>query len=70
MLGRLGIGQGHGRVVSHLLVDVAGAPLLALLPAQQLARLQEPVPGAARPWPGRPRVQLLEAGAIPKVFGS
>lgn len=56
--------------MSYLLMDVAGAPLPALLPAQQLARLQEPIPGAACLRPGRPWVQLLEEGAIPKVFRS
>lgn len=64
----LGTEQGRGGTVSHLLVDVAGAALPALLPAAQLARLQQPGPGAARPRPRRPRVQLLEAGAVPKVF--
>jgi len=66
----LGTGEGHGGVTSYLLMDVAGAPLPALLPAPQLACLQEPGPGAARLRPGRPRVQLLEVGPVPKVFRS
>lgn len=56
--------------MSYLLMDVAGAPLPALLPAQHLTRLQEPMPGAACLWPGHPWVQLLVEGAIPKVIRS
>lgn len=54
----------------YLLMDVARAPFLALLPAQQLSCLQEPIPGTARLRPGRPRVQLLKVGAVPKIFRS
>lgn len=66
--GEQGGTQGQGRVVAYLLMDVARAPLLALLPAQQLAPLQEPIPGTACPGPGHAWVQLLEEGTVPKVL--
>lgn len=67
---RLEQGHRHSRALQYLLVDVARASVLALLPAQELSHLQKPIPGTACLWPRHPWVQLLEAGAIPKVFRS